>query len=314
MTINYKEIGGFKELEIQNKKEYFTDALRFNNARNALRYVIRAFDIKEIHIPFYTCSTVWQAIQKENCKIKFYRIDENLFPRVSFNENDFILYSNYYGVNGKNVDEMCHKYKNIIADNAHSFYMKKQGIACFNSARKFFGVPDGAYLYSNKTIKDEIPTDNTSHLRFSHLIKRIDLSSDEAYSDFLENEKKLSLEPVKYMSKLTQKLLSGIDYEKDKNIRLENFNYLHSHFKSINELNIDISKNDVPMVYPFLVNKSDLRKKLIENKIYVARYWDVKGLNTFETYLCNNMVPLPVDSRYSIIQMDKIIKTIKDLL
>ncbi len=309
-----KVIGGFKELEIYKGNEYFIDALRINNARNSLRYIIRAFNIKEIHIPFYTCSTVWQSIQKENCKIKFYRIDKNLFPCETFKSNDFILYNNYFGVNSKNVDVICSKYTNVIVDNAQAFYMKKQGIACFNSARKFFGVPDGSYLYTDKITEDEIPTDNTSHLRFSHLIKRIDLSPEEAYCDYVENEDKLSLEPVKYMSKLTQKLLSGIDYENDKNIRLQNFNYLHSKLKDINELKINISADDVPMIYPFLVNKPDLRKKLIESKIYIAKYWDNKGLNTFETYLCNNLVPLPIDSRYSIDDMEIILNRIKELL
>ncbi|MBQ2357959.1 MAG: hypothetical protein II395_04360, partial [Ruminococcus sp.] len=37
------------------------------------------------------------------------------------------------------------------------------------------------------------------------------------------------------------------------------------------ELNLD--ENAVPMVYPYLAPIEGLREKLIENKVFVARYW-----------------------------------------
>ena len=47
-----KEIGGYFGLEMNPLKTYKfdEDALLFNTARNCLRYVIRAFNIKEINI------------------------------------------------------------------------------------------------------------------------------------------------------------------------------------------------------------------------------------------------------------------------
>lgn len=312
MNINLsEEIGGFFELETYNGKELYNNAIRLNNARNCLRYVIRTFDIKEIHVPFYTCSAVWQAIQKESCKMKFYRIDKNFLPVQEFRENVYILYTNYFGVNGKNVDYMASKYRNLIVDNAQSFYMSKKGIASFNSARKFFGVPDGAYLLTDKKNNVDFEQDNQSYERFIHLIKRVDLTANEAYLQFCEDEDKLSKVPIKYMSNLTRKILSGIDYKNVKEKRLANFKYLHEKLKNENALNINIHSDDVPMVYPYLCHNENLRKKLIENKIYTAQYWDKKDKDSVETFLTENIIPLPIDQRYSTEDMDRILAVIK---
>ena len=77
--------------------------LKLNLARNCLRYVIKAYNIKEINVPYYICPTVLKAIRKENCRIKFYHIDQNFYPQKEFNKDDFILYPNYFGICTNNV-------------------------------------------------------------------------------------------------------------------------------------------------------------------------------------------------------------------
>ena len=69
--------------------------LALNSARNCLRYIVKAYKIKEIYVPFYTCPVVWQVLKKENCKINFYHIDENLYPLMTFPKEAFIIYTNY---------------------------------------------------------------------------------------------------------------------------------------------------------------------------------------------------------------------------
>ena len=60
--------------------EYYTKKL--NCGRNSIRFIIRTYNIKEIFIPYYTCPSVWQAIKREKCKIKFYHIDKNFLPTI----------------------------------------------------------------------------------------------------------------------------------------------------------------------------------------------------------------------------------------
>ena len=136
-----KEIGGYFELELDKRNLFYPDAIALNSARNCLRYIIRAYNITEIYVPYYTCNVVWQAIRSEGCKIKFYHIDDKFMPVQEFQKEDFVLYSNYFGVCAGNVKILSEKYPNLIVDNAQAFYMPSLGLASFNSPRKFFGVP-----------------------------------------------------------------------------------------------------------------------------------------------------------------------------
>ncbi len=117
----------------------------------------------------------------------------------------------------------------------------------------------------------------------------------------------ISEELVAKMSKLTERLLGSIDCEAVQKRRLENFRYLHDQLGEYNQLSIDLDKQDVPMVYPFLTDKSGLREKLIANKIYVATYWP----GIVQPHELINVLPLPIDQRYGTGEMDYIIEMIK---
>ncbi len=307
--IKNKEIGGYFGLELPVKKEYWSNSIKLNCARNALRYIIRVYKIKEINIPFYTCPVVWQAARKENCKINFYHINKNFMPSKEFNEDDFILYTNYFGICTKNAKKLAKKYKNLILDNAQSFFTEKIGLASFNSARKFVGVPDGAYLFCNKKIKEDLPQD-ISFERVSHLIKRLDIDTKFGYQDFCSNEDSLENEPVETMSNFTQKVLKSIDYEQIKKQRIENFNTLHKKLGKTNEIQIDINSTDVPMVYPYMIKNESLRKHLINNGVYVEQYWQPLDSKSIEADFQKYILPLPIDQRYNKDDMERILDII----
>ena len=309
ITNSFKEIGGYFGLEFEEKTIFPRDVVALNDARNCLRYVIQAFNIKEIHLPYYTCPVVWQAIQKENCKINFYHIDKNFMPAKEFNESDFIVYTNYFGVCAGNVKKLAGRYKNLIVDNAQAFYMPKYGIASFNSIRKFFGVSDGAFLYTDKKLNTEFDKD-TSYQRFSHLLKRTDVSANFGYQDFCTNDISLEDEEIKTISNLTKQIFLSIDIEDAKQKRLMNFEFLHKKLADKNELQIKLDSEDVPLAYPFLIRKEGLRRKLIENKIYVAQYWSPMPQEYEEGMFQKYILPLPIDQRYNIEDMRTIIEVI----
>ena len=316
MPQNTKEIGGYFsfELTLQTTKSFFNNGvIALNTARNCLRYVIRAYNIKEIYLPFYTCPVVWQSVQKENCKIKFYHIDENFYPVQNFPENAYILYTNYFGVNSKNVKKLSLIYKNLIVDNSQAFYMPKYGIASFNSVRKFFGVPDGAFLSCDKKIDFKLKQ-NISYQRCSHLLKRLDVNAKYGYADFCQNDNSLINEDIEYMSNLTKHIISTINFETAKAKRLCNFNHLLSTLQKSNQINLNLDFDDVPLVYPYLCFKPALKQKLIENNIFVATYWNSLPDEYIEGKFQKYLVPLPIDQRYSTKDMDIILEVINNEL
>jgi hypothetical protein len=90
------------------------ELIKLNLGRSCLKYIIRAYNIKEIHVPYYCCNTVWNAIVQENCRIKFYHIDEIFMPLKEFDKNDYILYINYFGLHEQNCQKLAQKYPNLI--------------------------------------------------------------------------------------------------------------------------------------------------------------------------------------------------------
>jgi hypothetical protein len=111
------------------------------------------------------------------------------------------------------VEKLPKKYgSRLLIENSKAFFAKSVlNTDTFYSARKFFGVPDGAYLYSD-TRKIDVITQDVSNNRMAHLLKRIDLSVEDGFSDFQENEKLLKEHTIMAMSELTQRLLCSIDY------------------------------------------------------------------------------------------------------
>ena len=181
-----KEIGGYFGIELDKKSEYHKDAIRVNSARAGLLYVIEAFDIRKIWIPKYTCPVVWETLEDKNCEILYYDIDENMLPTCEFDKDDYILYTNYFGVCDAQVAVMTKKYSKLIIDNSQSFYSKDNSFAGFNSARKYFGVPDGGYLYissSNDYKKPELEK-NESWSKCEFMLKRVDIGASKGYDDF----------------------------------------------------------------------------------------------------------------------------------
>jgi hypothetical protein len=313
-----KEIGGYFELEIE-KRDYFfhSNAIALNSARSCFQYLLMSKKPNKIYVPVYICNSMLHPLQNSGVEYEFYNIDENLeiIGDFSLGDKNVILYVNYFGLKSNYCKLLVEKYGgNLIIDNSQAFFEKPiMHVDTIYSARKFFGVSDGGYLYTDLTLDQELMVDH-SHNRISHLVGRIENSSDEFYNEFRRSEESLYSQPIKLMSKLTSAILQNIDYEKAKLIRERNFLFLHHCLKKDNMFNINITGLNGPMIYPYLTNDSSLRNKLIKNKIYVAKYWTEilqrPSVTSFEKKLVDKLIPLPIDQRYNLDDMCSILKSI----
>jgi hypothetical protein len=309
------EIGGYFELELKNRVPYHT-GLALNTGRNAFEYLLRSRKYKKVYLPYYICDAVLEPLFKLDIPHVFYHINEDLETiNFSFNAQDeALLYVNYFSLKYDYVSKLAQQSENLIIDNSQAFFCPVvPSIDTFYSARKFFGVPDGAYLYTTSKLEESFEEDSSFN-RMSHLINRIELGAEQGYKDFLQNEERLSNQPIRLMSKITKSILSNINYEYVKKCREDNFKYLHKHLSCINKLKIDYDNINGPMVYPFLYEKEGLKEKMIDKKIFVATYWG----NIFkqcqrkdwEYYLAKYLIPLPIDQRYDTQQMNFILEQI----
>ena len=148
-----------------------------------------------------------KPINKLNLQYEYYHIEEKLEPKFNFSllqENEAFFYTNYFGLKDEYINKLPHKH-NIVIDSCQSFFSKLlPWFDTFYSPRKFFGVPDGGYLYSYDNSRLPVKLKQlVSYKRCSHLLKRIDLSAEEGYADFKRNDKELSNDSIMTMSFLT---------------------------------------------------------------------------------------------------------------
>ncbi|MFO8055376.1 MAG: hypothetical protein R6U19_09485 [Bacteroidales bacterium] len=299
-------IGGYFELELPYEDEYHKNAIHLNTGRNAFEYILRAKGYKKVYLPYYTCNVMLEPIHKLNIKHEFYHIDQTfrpVFDPGKILHDEAFVFNNYFGICDKQVKEITGKYKNLIVDNSQAFYSRPiSGVDTFYSPRKFFGLPDGAYLYTDTPLNLDLDQD-VSFERCSHLLGRIDTGAEKHYDSFKRNSLALVNQPIKQMSNLTKRLLQSINYENIAQIRKNNFRFLDHALRNKNELTITVNEDMVPMVYPFLrSNGNALKKKFIESNIFVATYWPnvLKWCSdsSKEYHLALNLLNIPVDQRY----------------
>lgn len=314
-----KEIGGYFGLEQLISKEYYSDLIAVNNARCALLYIIKAKHYKKVYLPFFLCDSVRLLLQRERIPFEEYRVDHSFLPlidqRVELDEVVYIV--NYYGlISDTQITGFKERYGNIVLDNAQAFFAKPiSGIDTIYSCRKFFGVPDGGYVYTDAKIDDDVPVD-ISKDRMKHILGRFEgRCASDYYEDFNNNDESFKEIGLRFMSKLTHNILGAIDYESARQRRETNFSVLSKELNELNVLNIKCPRG--PYAYPFYTkNGMAIKKQLAKRKIYVATLWPnvlETGLDT-EIDLTENILPLPCDQRYSEEDMQIVADTVKEFL
>jgi len=317
----HKPIGGFFELEVQmSGPGYHPDALALTNGRACMRWILEKEKPSRVYIPFYTCYALYEPMEKMGIEYVFYSVDEALDP-ISIPEpmeGELLVYINYYGLKNKVAEKLSEKTgKRLIIDDTHRFFhYGYKGSYSFTSARKYFGVPDGAYLYG---VADEVhDISRNVDISLLHGLKRLLGQQEEAYRDYVEYEASLGCQ-LKRISLFSERLLSGLDYKSIKETRIENFKYLHDRLGQYNTIPVDPGEMDVPFCYPFLPDQYIDKVKFYKNNIYIPTYWpdiperDIIGFNV-EKDITRRLLPLPVDHRYDISEMKRMSDFIEEMI
>lgn len=317
------EYGGFLPLELNPGEEYFAaydDRLgRFNSVKAALDFLIRRLGLKKMHIPYYYCPSTIAAIKNAGIEVCFYHINEEFLPiDLPDEKNSLVLLADYFGICTKKIIEAADMFQNaeIIIDRAHGFFAKpliRGHVHNVYSAKKFFGIPDGAYLISPAVTLD-VHMQSEAHEYADYLLMSYESGTNAAYCKKKEADQRLSVD-YGGMSKLAVGLLKNVDYNRVKKRRKENYKFLLSSFRNINELKLP--KTSAAYQFPLLISKEgrEIKQRLIEEHIFVSTLWDGKDLaergNAFEINMMENAVFLPMDQRYDEKDMGYIVSRVK---
>lgn len=314
-----KAIGGFFELELPRRDiNFHQGSIALTNGRACLSLIIEIEKPKLIYVPYYTCYALFEPIEKLDINIIFYSIDSNLNPinLPILDKDDLFIYINYFGLKDDTCKSLIKKYnKKVVIDNTHSFFHKEyNNIYSFTSARKYFGVADGAYLYGATDYNIE-RIERNNNVSIECNVERLKGNQDIAYNLYQNAESKFSY-TIERISNISEEILKTIDYDFISKKRIENYNYLNTELSKYNKLQLRLDKNIVPFCYPLLpslqINKADFHKE----QIYIPTLWpDILTRNNhifdFENKFTNDLLPLPIDHRYTIEDMQRIINFIK---
>lgn len=318
-----KEMGGYFEWYIEEGKMYHEQGYALNSGRACYSYLLKQKGYKRVYLPKYICDSMVTTTHKAGASINYYDVNQNFLPSVqhTMNAEEVIVIVNYFGLVGQYIPLLKAFYKNVIVDNTQAFFqLPEEHTDTFYSPRKFFGVADGGYVYTDHKGKDTLPQ-AISYERYLYLLKRLEKGAEEGFQDYQKSEALLGDMPIARMSVLTSKILSSMPYETCRLQREANGIQLHEAFKKDNRLyqtNPDAFESMLqqgPMVYPLWSEKEDLKMHLIKNHIYVATYWkealERVEANGFEHALIRHLVPLPIDHRYNKKDMAYVIALVK---
>jgi len=315
-----EEIGGYFELEQMSGESYYEELLPMNLGRCAFRLLLEARECKLLYLPYLLCDSMINSCKEYGCEMRFYSLREDLSPMLPdcLLAGEYILLVNYYGqLTKKAIAGYQASYGRIIVDHTQSFFSRPQkGVDTLYSCRKFFGVPDGAYLSTDADLPYELETDRSLG-RMSHILGRYEENASAYFEEMHNNARSYYQEKPKGMSRLTKNLLRGIDYERVLQIRNENYQYLEAALGQRNPLNWYIP--DGPLAYPFYTEDGiRIRKQLAQSKIYIPTYWGnvIQDMpkNSVEYQIAANVLALPCDQRYGQAEMEYIVRMLKDCL
>lgn len=317
-----KEIGGYFELELNNTGSFHSSAIAVNSGRNAFEMILTVRRYKKVFLPFFFCDVLLEPLKKLEIEVKYYDLQENWLPEFDFqqlNSDSCLLYINYFGINLNNCQYLASVSEQICFDFSQAFFDQPiQTHDTFYSPRKFFGVPDGGYVFlkDSKTFFEDIEDDNSTY-RTSHLFLRREKGASAGYHDFLMHEEQLKNCPISKMSKSTVAILNNIDYSNVTKKRKKNFDFLKDKLQESNKIIALREANQVPMNYPYLIENVNLKQFLIKNKIYVPTFWpnvlDNAPKNSYSFFLATFLNCLPVDQRYDLNDMDYVFSKIDSL-
>lgn len=320
------EYGGFLPLELNPGEEFFgsyeNSLCRFNSVKAALDFLINRLGLKRIYIPYYYCPSTTEAIRKTGIEVRFYHIDETLTPIDLPDESQsMVLLVDYFGVCSNHISELAVKFRSaeVIIDRAHAFYAEPvmdEHIHNVYSAKKFFGIPDGAYLISKAVIPCvESPVEACGYAEY--LLATYEMGTNAAYQ--MKKDVDIML-AANYgcMSKLSIGLLRNVDYDRVKRSRTDNYRVFYDAFRDVNELTLPMMS--AAYQFPLLISGHGkvIKQKLIEEHIFVSTLWSGKDLiengNAFELNMMENAIFLPIDQRYNVEDMEYIVSRVEAVM
>ena len=303
-------IGGFLPLETATAAApaacHHPGAVALASGRACWHAVLRDRRPERVLLPFYICDAVLQPLTALQVPFEFYALDESFRPAAlpAPCGRGLALVVNYFGMQSSFVAGAAGRDPRIVVDDTQAFFRRGQPDRwSFNSARKFFGVPDGGFLYGPAGDLGDLPPSDIDDC--AHLVTRLRGDDARAWELFRAHEARIGID-VRAMSRTSAGLLAAVDIDAACRRRVANFRALHEALGPANtiRLPLDLGDDDVPMCYPFLPAREVDRAAVARAGAFVPMFWPEVAARTdggfaWERAIAGRLLPLPIDHRYT---------------
>ena len=321
-------IGGYFGLEVcaTGSHPHSNARLALKSGRASLRCLLEVERPDFVWLPYYSCDALLEPFIATGTPYGFFAVDREMRvanPWPQLRVNDRIVYINYFGLNAGYAERLEDHYgQQLWVDQTQAFFEcpTVSRASHFNSSRKFFGVPDGSYLYAPAAVHLPPPGfySRHSHYRVEHLFLREQGKVSEGHKEFTANELLCGGE-IAAMSVLSEVILNSVDYAAAALRRRFNYGYLHNALAARNTLApelMTLPDDAVPICYPYLPPQPIPLQHLWDKNIYVPCLWReclTRATDGFdwEKKVSSELLPLPIDHRYGVDEMEQILNVIR---
>lgn len=322
-----------------------------STGRSAIKFVLQTIDEKLIIkkksalLPSFTCFSVIEPFINQGYSVLFYPVKKDLSANASEivslalqNEVSVVLWHRYFGFDTINEDEVnlgdTLRQNGIFSiedctQNLYSDIRRSDSDFTIGSIRKWMGVPDGAFAvkrigkFNEKLSVWDFALEKkkieASYAKYKFLFEEIGNKSDFR-KKFEEAEEILESQKVIYkISPISESVQSTADISLLKEKRKRNFSILYEGLKGdiYPVFTIEKSNDITPLYFPLRAeNRSELQLHLRNHNIFAPIVWpkDERQSTVLgeAEVLYNDILCIPVDQRYDIEDMERIISVVKD--
>ncbi len=321
-----REIGSeFWDVPIKDKNNLFPKCAQwYLSGRSALQAIIRELkDCRSIAMPSWCCESMIKPFIDAGINVHFYSSCPDQKPRY---DCDALYLMDYFGYTSS--ISISSVYRGIIIrDITHSILSTLYSDAdyYFGSLRKWCGVWTGGYAWSSDGKKIADPSNN--EIEYA-LLRKQAMELKEKYINGEIKEKK-HLEIFNMAENVLESVEIGSASERDihlaemldvkfiRAIRRENAEVLRKAFSSW-LIFPKMELTDCPMFVPVLIpngKRDELKRYLNDQRIYSPNLWPMSRyhqLTEDEKSFYDNELSLVCDQRYSVEDMKRIVRTIKN--
>lgn len=336
---------------VEDNKEMPSWLSRFGNVvltssgRGALSLLLEQVKprVKTVLLPSYICDSVILPFEIAGYELTYYDVDRYLKPidieMINNSNAGIFLHMGYFGFSSNEIlsgliSSLKSKSVITIEDVTHTLFSQQnksiESDFIIGSIRKWFGIPSGGFLASDKIMKFDLIDANVDFIntRRSSLNQKFEYMSsgnESIKSTYLSGFNRAEhildedIRPYK-IDHESEVIIKNLDNKELQSARQRNYDFLLKHLKDVDGIEVifnDIEKDVTPIFFPIYVknNRDELRRKLIENEIYCPVHWpipkQVNGhLNNTTKNIYDSILSIPCDQRYQIEDMRRIISGI----